>query len=115
MSYKAKQQHDPELEAWLTEYASVRRRADELESKIKDRIRELKSGYETNVAKVSFRAGRRNFEYEQAAIENNAPSSLVMELGEWKTDWRAVCEAAGIPQDAIKYKRGRPSISIKLL
>ena len=104
MSYLAKK---------MLEWEQARRMCDELEAAIRDSVLQLGKTQTVGNVKATYSKGRKRYDYFQAG--GAASPGIVLECTTTpapKTDWRAVCKAAGITE--IPFTQSDPSVSVKL-
>ena len=99
----------------LLKWEQLRRQLDELEAAIKDTVLQIGTTQTVGNVRASYSQGRRTFDYETAGqkadpgiIADYTTEELVI-----NTDWRMVCDVAGI-EPPVK-SQSPPRVSLKLL
>jgi len=109
-----------ELAKMMLRWEQQIRALDELEAAIRDSVLEIGQTQTVGNVRASYSAGRKQYDYEEAATGHPMVSDTTVGLFT-KTritttiDWRAICKHAGIEGDELPFTQGKPSVTIKLL
>ena len=95
-------------------WEQMRRQLDELEQAIKDTVLQLGQTQSVGNVRATYSKGRRVFDYEGAgqAADPGIIADYTKETVTVNTDWRMVCDVAGI-EPPVK-SQGKPAVRIKL-
>lgn len=105
-----------ELATKMLEWESKRRELDGLEAEIKSAVLVMGKTQTVGNVRATYSKGRRSFDYRAAADGHPMVSEATVGLFTTttvSTDWKAICEHAGI--EDVPFKQGNPSVSLKLL
>jgi len=102
-----------ELAQKLLEWEKKKRDLDVLEEEIKASVLELGQTQTVGNVRVSYRSGRKTYNYEQAVIDAAIPFDELTAFQKITMDYKAVCDHYNIRD--VSYKVSDPSVSIKLL
>lgn len=84
-----------------------------LEAEIKTAVLSMGKTQTVGNVRASYSGGRRTFDYETPG--RAAPEPFIVEFTEMKfiTDWKSVCEKAGI--EPVVLSQSEPTVSLKLM
>jgi hypothetical protein len=106
-----------ELAHAMLEWETTQRKADELAETIKAAVLEIGKTQTVGNVRASYSAGRRTFDYREAAdghpMVSEVTIGLFTTIPEPRIDWAGICKHAGI--EDIPFTQTAPSVSVKLL
>ena len=101
----------------LLDWEVLERKRIELEGAICDTVMQVGETVKVGYVVASYSGGVRKFDYANAGL--NAPHEIILAhtvtTTSTTTDWRAVCEHAGIEKNEIPCSKSDPSVSLRLL
>ena len=109
-----------ELANMMLRWEEQKRLLDVLEEAIRASVLEIGQTQTVGNVRASYSAGRKQYDYEEAATGHPMVSDTTVGLfTKTRTtatiDWRGICKHAGIEGDELPFTQGKPSVTIKLL
>lgn len=99
-----------DLAKLILEYEAKARELAAIRTKITESVLESQSSQKVGNVKVGYSKGRTTYDYETPGM--TAAPAIIAKHTEPVTNWKAVCEDAGL--EAPVLKTGEPSVSITI-
>jgi len=99
-----------ELAHKMLQWEELIRKAQVLECEIAQAVLEIGKTQVVGCVRATYSKGRTSYDYETAG--KTAPAEIIAQYTVPKTDWRKVCQEAGI--EAPVAKQSPPSVRLKL-
>lgn len=108
-----------QLATMMLEWERRQKWADALRAKIKATVMRVGETQTVGNVRATYSGGRKTYDYYAAAVLRPAVGNATIELFTVtpvpQTDWRAICEHAGVEKNDIPFTQSEPSVTIKLL
>ena len=98
----------------LLNWETYRREMNAIESDITAYILDKKKSAQVGDVRATYTAGRKTYQWEQAARDHGFPPGLLDQYEKPAYDWKGMCEHLGITQDNCPFTGPTPGVSIKL-
>lgn len=93
--------------------------ADKLRARIETAVMQIGETQTVGNVRARYSGGRKSYNYQTAAILCPAANQSVIKeftiTPEPYTDWRKVCEHAGVERNDIPFTKSEPTVTVKLL
>ena len=107
------------LARMMLRWERLQLQVDELRGAIEDTVMQIKRTQTAGNVRAVYSGGRKSYDYREAAdghpMVNTATVELFTVMPPPQTDWRKVCDHAGIEKDEILFTQSDPSVRVKLL
>lgn len=97
-------------------WGEYQKRADELAAEIKEEVLALGTTQKVENVIATYNSGRGTYDYQSIAMRLEPDQEIVDANTKPVTDWKKVCEDAGMTEEIKEkfYTPGSPSVSLKL-
>ena len=106
-----------ELARKMLEWGQKSEELARLTAEIETAVLELGETQTVGDVRATYSKGRKRYDYREAAeghpMVSDATISLFTKTPEPVTDWRAICEHAGI--EDVPFVQGEPSVKVKVV
>lgn len=103
---------DDQLTKAMREWRKLMQRAGALQELIVKTTLAHGRSYKAGKVQANYTKGRKSYNY--AVAGRKADASIIEAHTVPQTDWRAVCETAQFPKEAIPYTEGEPRVSLRV-
>jgi len=107
------------LARMMLEWEMLQRRAVALQATIEATVMQIGKTQTVGNVRASYSGGRKSYNYSEGAMLCPMVNQSVIKeftiTPEPRTDWRKVCEHAGVERDDIPFTQSEPSVTVKLL
>ena len=98
----------------LLDWETNRRELNALEVDITAYMLETGKSAQVGDVRATYYAGRKTYQWEQAARDHKFPYELLVQYEKPTYDWKGICEHLGITQENCPFTDTGPRVTLKL-